>query len=306
MTKKLIDRLEELADEMKVIVHQLRVPSTIQTVEDVIEYEGQQYKKVDRSARAGDYVSVSFEKGKCFKPNKIYGPVFNDNDLKVKADPSSGGEFEITLVYNNFYDRTPETVDVYELIVEDIPFDSVDYPIDYPPEEEKTPNQQRAEVIRKAKEFIPKKLKGQYYLDPFHVVSFSNTKGFAASHDVKFIVNEKKNTVVALIIHEHFGDVQYRGIAKCMPTDVFNADIGKAIALGRALGLDVSEFENAVQPTEKVVGQIVKVDHREAELKPDDFTSFIGAGTVCLNSHYGQIGVIINDTNAIYTDGEQS
>jgi len=105
-----------------------------------------------------------------------------------------------------------------------------------------TPNEQRKAVIERAKAFV--------------------ADGCDRWFRVEFHVNSDKRTVVALLRTKSSNNVFTRAIAKCAPDDVFNADIGKAIALGRALGLDVSEFENAVKPTEVVVGHKVirKVD----------------------------------------------
>ncbi|MDM5298145.1 hypothetical protein QUF51_08230 [Bacillus pumilus] len=76
-------------------------------------------------------------------------------------------------------------------------------------------------------------------------------------HD--FIVNAEKRTVVALRKSFAEGYIRERGIAKCAPNDCFNAPIGKAIALRRALGLEVpSEYLNVPQPTEVRVGDIVE------------------------------------------------
>lgn len=106
-------------------------------------------------------------------------------------------------------------------------------------EEPKTANEQRAELIQKAKEFVENE--SEFYF-------------------VDFVVNEEKRTVVALIRFSS-GRVYTKGIAKCMPDEVFNAGIGKAIALARALEIDVpEEFLNAVQPTEKVLGMVVYND----------------------------------------------
>lgn len=104
-----------------------------------------------------------------------------------------------------------------------------------------TPNQQRKAVIERAKAFVerPRSLRGRR---------------------VKYVIDEGKRTVVALLygISDKFAmKVVHKAIAKCAPDDVFNADIGKAIALGRALGLDVSEFENAVKPTEVVQYHVI-------------------------------------------------
>jgi hypothetical protein len=61
-----------------------------------------------------------------------------------------------------------------------------------------------------------------------------------------FIVNKDKRTVVALLRFQDERGVLSRGIAKCHPNDCFNVHIGKAIALRRALGLDVpDEYLNA-------------------------------------------------------------
>jgi len=70
----------------------------------------------------------------------------------------------------------------------------------------------------------------------------------------KYIVNEKKRTVVCLIYtkDEPFvndyndGFLVFRGIAKCNENDEFNAEFGKELAKKRALN-DLSEFElNAI------------------------------------------------------------
>jgi hypothetical protein len=73
-----------------------------------------------------------------------------------------------------------------------------------------------------------------------------------------FIINREKRTVVALLRGVGSKKVFARGIAKCHPDDCFNAHIGRAIALRRALGLEVPEaYLNAPQPTEVKRGDIV-------------------------------------------------
>ncbi|QDX93614.1 hypothetical protein EEL30_15710 [Brevibacillus laterosporus] len=79
-------------------------------------------------------------------------------------------------------------------------------------------------------------------------------------HRAEFVVNREKRTVVALIRKCGSLTISARGIAKCSPDDCFNAHIGKAIALHRALGLDVpSDYLKAPQPTEPRVGDVVLV-----------------------------------------------
>ncbi|MBU8576428.1 hypothetical protein ACQKEX_14660 [Bacillus pumilus] len=76
-------------------------------------------------------------------------------------------------------------------------------------------------------------------------------------------VNTDKRAVTVLItyISNRGGKkrVSFRGIAKYMPTECFNVHIGKAIALRRALGLEVPyEYLHAPQPTEVRAGDIIE------------------------------------------------
>lgn len=84
--------------------------------------------------------------------------------------------------------------------------------------------------------------------------------GWQLSEDeTEFIVNKEKRTVVALMKHIFSGKILAKGIAKCAPGDCFNVHIGKAIALRRALGLEIPfEYLSAPQPTEVRVGDKVK------------------------------------------------
>ncbi|ODV57299.1 hypothetical protein [Lysinibacillus fusiformis] len=212
--------LENEVAELKLIVHELRgkksiEPSTTNTVEDIIEFEGQQYRKVDRGAKVGDVVIFN---SKIYphnaEPNK---PYIVNREIAYGVGHHDGET--ICNVKFAIYDhgRTPENVDVYELI-EPKPL---------------TPNQQRAVIIEKAKKFLEENLK------------------LLISYDFIAISNGTK-----LYSRQRFQDIKLT-TAKCSPNDVFNEHIGKAIALGRALGLDVSEFEQAVQPT-IAVGQLVE------------------------------------------------
>ncbi|GIN25557.1 hypothetical protein CHCC15091_1760 [Bacillus licheniformis] len=78
--------------------------------------------------------------------------------------------------------------------------------------------------------------------------------------NVEFVINKKKRTVVALLKSVGRGTVESKGIAKAAPDDCFNEHIGKAIALHRALGLEVpDEYLNAPNPTEVRVGDILTI-----------------------------------------------
>lgn len=86
----------------------------------------------------------------------------------------------------------------------------------------------------------------------------------------EFIVNKEKRTVVCLLRGAVTPERIYaRGIAKCAPDDCFNVHIGKAIALRRALGLDVpSDYLNAPQPTEPRIGDVVVPTSYEYDTTP--------------------------------------
>lgn len=79
------------------------------------------------------------------------------------------------------------------------------------------------------------------------------------NHRVEFVVNRDKRTVVALVWNRRTDKLRLRGIAKCAPNDVFNTHIGRAIALRRALGLEVpAEYLSVPNPEEVRVGDVVR------------------------------------------------
>ncbi|QQO40680.1 hypothetical protein 000TH008_252 [Bacillus phage 000TH008] len=129
----------------------------------------------------------------------------------------------------------------------------------------KTAQKRRDEIVEQAK------------ADYWKLVKQSDKLGCV----VNLVVNEEKRTVVALIKDEYAGYVYTRGIAKAAPDDCFNIHIGKAIALHRALGLEVPEkYLNTPQPTEVRVGDVVLVDSMKniQELKVVDDGEYIGTG----------------------------
>ena len=147
-------------------------------------------------------------------------------------------------------------------------------------------NQQRKGLIEQAREFVEsqKNAMGTYEVkDP--------SSPHAPWHcNVEFIVNEEKRTVVALLRGFFTPTLYAKGIAKCHPDEVFNADIGKAIALARALEFDVpNEFLNAVQPDKVVKGMILQTRYgNRLELTVRNPMPLLSSEK------------IINDTNAEY------
>jgi hypothetical protein len=118
----------------------------------------------------------------------------------------------------------------------------------------------RNEIIEQAKRDVAEGIKRKWSVDgSLQYIYYPNDdRGCGYISDVEFVVNAKKRTVVALVRWSYDGKLLAKGIAKCDPSDCFNAHIGKAIAVRRALGLDVpSEYLNAPQPTEVRVGDII-------------------------------------------------
>ncbi|TKI53134.1 hypothetical protein FC756_25655, partial [Lysinibacillus mangiferihumi] len=283
-----ITTLENEVAELKLIVHELRErpqlttvinnatqgPSTTNTVEDIIEFEGNQYCKVDRKACEGDVVIITNEAEETceIQKNKPY-KVDEHNQIAGSTHPYR------YKVYRDQYNRTPETVDVYELIEGGL---NPQIPIVDEMIEPLTPNQQRAAIIEKAKQFVEEKLK------------------LLISYDFVVINNGTK-----LYSRQRFQEFKLT-TTKCSPNDVFNEHIGKAIALGRALGLDVSEFEQAAQPTEFTKGQIVvggstyREPREVTKVTHDDhvYRKPIGGNDFDDSWCNAKYLTIINDTNA--------
>src|SRR5690625_7897972 len=112
---------------------------------------------------------------------------------------------------------------------------------------EETRQQKRDRIIEKAKKDIEELKDGGMY----------DRHTYACT--AEYIVNKDKRTVVAILRGFRTGKVRARGIAKCAPNDCFNVHIGKAIALRRALGLEVpDEYLNAPHPTRVRKGDIVE------------------------------------------------
>lgn len=111
-------------------------------------------------------------------------------------------------------------------------------------------NKARKEAIEKAIKFVDGNKRIRYVKNQFTV-------------NVEYIVNEEKRTVVAIGRGFESGIVRAKGVAKCDPKDTFNIHIGKAIALGRLMDADVTEFIKVPNPDDIVVGQIVTLKKRQ-------------------------------------------
>lgn len=169
----------------------------------------------------------------------------------------------------------------------------------------KTANQQRNELILRAKEF----LKANIYRRREHCgLDGDNISVDYKFLKLKFVVNAEKRTVVALLFFPG-GIIYRRAIAKCHPDEVFNEWIGKAIALARVLEIDIpSVFLNAVQPTEFVFGTVGRWTRKhdnytletviDRDIDEDDLHS---SNKDLNNNDTDWSAIIIDDTNAEYS-----
>ncbi|MBS2764182.1 hypothetical protein KFV13_21475 [Bacillus licheniformis] len=148
--------------------------------------------------------------------------------------------------------------------------------------QEKTAQERRDEIVERAKADVSGLLKRDI------------------GHDHEFIVNTEKRTVVVLRKLRGCTNIVRRGIAKAAPDDCFNVHIGEAIALHRALGLEVpDEYLNAPQPTEVRVGDVVAY---RGFYKTIDYVTVVadgeptGGGRAALTSIAVKHGKIIDDS----------
>ena len=162
----------------------------------------------------------------------------------------------------------------------------------------KSPNQQRAELIQRAREFVEGlKNKSKCYEVP------DKLSPVPWSCDAEFIVNTKNHMVTVLLRGCTSGKFYAKGIAKCMPGDVFNEWIGKAIALAKALKINIpQEFMEAVQPDEPVIGMIFKGCEGDIrEIAPIGHWTQESMKSAIDSEYVEDYPIqIIDDTNAVY------
>lgn len=146
--------------------------------------------------------------------------------------------------------------------------------------DELTPNQKRKQIIEEAKEFV-KEVELEDVNVPLH-----------------YIVDFKKRTVSA------YTDVNLiLSTVKCLPEDVFNVHIGKALALAKRYDMkdEIEKFSNAIRPTEKVEGMKVKYERAGDILKIVSNNDDVICGeTSHTDSLCAALSRIYDDSNAKY------
>lgn len=116
----------------------------------------------------------------------------------------------------------------------------------------------RQQIINEAKEFV-EKYRSVKSGEKSH--SVGNETAQYHYYNTDLITKGRKTTAIVYLLNNgkiRIKKPQHIGRSICAPDDVFNKYIGEAIALGRALEINVDKFINAVQPTEFVEGQVVK------------------------------------------------
>lgn len=254
---KAVDNLAaEIARVQHVVEQAFHVSVEKPSVDEVVSYDGQPYKLVDRLARAGDVIlmtgdtpSLAVEKGCLYEVVKDKNT--NTSNLRVRT------KIGYRDLYSAVHNRTLETIKVYEPTTwEDVQREHL-LTDDVPQLPSPTPNERRAELIERAKQFVESAIeRGR---DRNAIKGDAGNETYKAHfYTIEFFT--KENEVVASVTRTgEYGryiksQPDHVAQAKCMPGDVFNLDIAKAIAVGRALDIDVSEYANAVQPTEWVLG----------------------------------------------------
>nr|WP_154895239.1 hypothetical protein [Paenibacillus xylanexedens] len=240
----------------------------------------QQYREVQRKANAGERIKI-------VKAELAFGKYRNRDEFiadeitrlgvnvpEVSAECNSAG-FISDREYVVLEPIAPNLPDLFAQFIRDNAPAVRSYLAELDPvnsaevNEPASPTLTRAKVIEMARERVAEleRIGG----DRNATLEGSDEFG-SHFYSLEFVVNREKRVVTALVFNtNHRGRRLTRkpdavGIAKCAPDDVFNADIGKAIAAERALGLTLTDaFVNAPKPEKPLAGMYFKPYARHAQ-----------------------------------------
>lgn len=270
--------------------------STVEdTAVETIGHEGKLLKKVDREAREGDFARFSVVQANLtvdITPGKLYEVISYKDRLAFECDTHATMPYYL---YGKF-GRNPGNVEVFEVV------GGVDYASgesfssDTPP----TANQQRAELIQRAREFA------EGLIDKNHdgyLIKGKNGIEFLCY--AKYKHNHSKRTTTCTLVGIGSGYTRKKITTKCHPNEVFNESIGELISLYKALEIDIpQEFMEAVQPDDFVVGMVVMDNvFSYGKLTVIDNHDSVRDGLAHLGSPCMDSAIIIDDTNADYASG---
>jgi len=152
-------------------------------------------------------------------------------------------------------------------------------------EKPKSANQQRAELIQKAKDFVEAMKCGEGNVFD-KVGRLSRLEFYRKNNRVTCVINPWDNY-----------SKRSTGRATCSQGDVFNEHIGQAIAFAKAKNISIPvEFLEAVQPTVVFIGTVINYRGKIRTVSKN----YEGEGTCQIGSESARYGTIIDDTNAQY------
>lgn len=236
--------------------------------DNVTVYNGRRYREVRRKANVGELVKVVDAKrgASAYENGEIINVIGTDGGWERNAVYGDNRPFKnlyydqyvvLELVANTAPDSLESRVARLEDLVDRLTTSTPATPARGDTEVTRT----REQVIEMARHNVEAMLSTNWPAnDGYNGVWFSDGgRGrYIVCHECRFVVNRDKRTVVALISTLNGGAVVWRGKARACDGDCFNADIGRAISLRRALGLYVPDYyTNAPQPTLAKVGDVV-------------------------------------------------
>lgn len=233
--------------------------------------------------------------------------IVNADEEQLRSPYGNGDVMTVTEVLE--FDNGDVICGVFDYINFD-EYEVITEPEQAPVVKELTANQQRAELIERVREFVEKyKDKRLDYARKYQVGNATVRNHY---YETEFVVKGSRVTALVywLAYGEHrIGNPRHVGRADCVPGEVFNEHIGKAIALARALEINVpEEFLNAVQPEELEVGHVIRRLGVLGEPYEAEIASISAKETYYTDGRMDWTvpnleGIqIINDTNAIYSE----
>lgn len=278
-TVKMVEEMKKNAEANVAFANQLKaniVALQKSTAHDLFVHNGKVLVKVERKARAGDFVVFEGLESHYTINGEFYETYEKDGALCYTATDNVSytvygwGDFcEITKVYE-VIGNLPQSNLVVEAF-EPIPIENGTKP----PCKHLTANQKRARVIAMAKEFVEDQ-----------------------NCNVEFI--RKGNRVTCLLKELDTNKVRFVGRAECHVDDVFNEHIGQAVALAKALDIVEQlppDILKAVQPSRRIEGMIVEFRGNRRMIAFE----YIENETCHFDSETARYGEIIDDTNADYS-----
>ena len=208
----------------------------------------------------------------------------------------------------NFRQFILDNADAIRAILPQVEALATQAPAQLAPTKPLTATQKRADVIAKARADVAELLTQNHPDVGGEGAWFTSAGGSFITDRCEFVINREKRTVTALLRYiapgtEDNDKVWRKFTAKAAPDDVFHAEIGKAIALRRALGLTVpDEYINAPKPDKAYNYAKVTYENVVYTITPGVRKERThGTDEAAPGSYVARYGVIIDDTDVDYS-----